>query len=138
MVKQGEASQAKKKLIPVLLTGEAKSKKEAEKVASKYMKCPYVAYAAQDGNRVYLAYLLPEEQRWWMDEIIKDPTHLFLERIQAVYPERLFYPQNVELHLPEEKTTVFSCGPHPSVADCSKCPAYQMCLGCPGTVYYKV
>jgi hypothetical protein len=138
LVEHGETTQSNKKYIPVILTGEAKNRKEAEKVVSRYMKCPYVAFAAHGGNRVYLAYVLPEEQRWWMDEIIKAPTHLLLERIQAVYPEKLFYPPNVALHLPEEKTTVFSCGQHPTVADCSKCLAYQRCLGCPGTVYYKV
>lgn len=137
MVEQVKSNQLKRKFIPVLLMGEARNNEEAEKVASKYMNCPYVAFIAQNGNMVYFTYSLPEEQRWWMNEIIKDPSHLMLEKVKAVYPERLFYPREMTPHLPQEKKDVFSCGPHPSLMDCSKCPAYQRCLGCPGTVYYK-
>ena len=137
MVERAQNTQSKRKFIPVLLTGEAKNDEEAEKVASRYMHCPYVAFIAQDGNMVYFMYALPEEQHWWMDEIVKDPSHLRLEKVNAVYPEKLFYPREVKPHIPREKTTVFTCGPASSISDCTECPAYQRCLGCPGTVHYK-
>lgn len=137
MVEQAKNTQSKRKFIPVLLTGEAKNKEKAEKVASKYMHCLYVAFIAQEGNRVYFTYSLPDEQRWWMNEIIKDPSHLMLEKVQAVYPEKLFYPNELTPHIPAGRTTGFTCGSVSSISDCSQCPAYKRCLGCPGTVYYK-
>jgi len=121
----------------VLLEGYAGTAEEANKAAQRYQNCPYVAFLATTKNRVDIVYFLPEEQRWWVEEIEKEPRHMGFEKVKLFFPEKMHYPTEMKLHLPPEKTSTFSCGPHPAIEDCSKCPGLQRCLGCPGTIYYK-
>ena len=121
------------KLIPVILEGEAKSIETANKIAESYQNCPYVAFMATTKNQVYILYFLPERQRWWVEYIEKRPQDtLGLEKAKLIFPQKLYFPKKMKMCLPENKMKITPCN-----SDCSKCPAYTRCLGCPSTIYYK-
>jgi len=124
------------KLFPVFLEGDAKTVEEANKIAERYQYCPYVAFMATTENRVHITYFLPEEQRWWVEEIEKEPRHLGLEKVKLVFPQKTYFPKEMNIHLPQEKTATHPCSPESQI-DCSKCPGYSRCLGCPATIHYK-
>jgi len=120
-------------LIPVFLEGEANSVQTANKIAESYQNCPYVAFMATKTSQVFILYFLPWKQRWWVEYIEKEPkTTLGLERAKLTFPERLFFPEKMKLHLPKNKAELSPCN-----SDCVKCPGYNRCLGCPATIYYK-
>jgi len=121
------------KLIPVFLEGEAKSVEISIKIAKAYQNCPYVAFMATKANQIFIAYFLPEKQRWWVEYIEEKPqTTLGLEKAKLTFPEKLFFPKKMKLRLPKRKVAISPCN-----SDCRKCPGYNKCLGCPATIHYK-
>lgn len=120
------------KLITAILIGKAKSAEIAYKIAKSYQNCPYVAFLASEGSQIYIVYFLPEKQRWWVETIEEKPKlTLGLEKAEVIFPEKLYFPETMKMRLLNNKQ-VLPCG-----ANCSKCPAYARCLGCPSTVHYK-
>ena len=137
MVYQVKQTQQKRRLVPVLVEGEAKSGEEANKVASKYRQCPYVSFIATEGNRVFFTYALPKEQRWWLGEIEKEPKkHMGLEGVKVTYPERLYRPRVMRVRYPRRLAEASFCDLG-SGFTCDRCPGYSVCLGCPGTTFHK-
>jgi len=121
------------KLIPAILEGKAKSAKIAEKISLSYKDCPYIAFMASDENHVYIAYFLPEKQKWRAEYVKRNPQKtLGLENIRLIFPQRLYSPKKMKMQLPRKKTEIAPCN-----SDCSKCPSYVKCTGCPATIYYK-
>jgi hypothetical protein len=120
------------RLITASLIGKAKSAEIADKIAKSYKNCPYVAFLASEGSQIYIVYFLPKKQRWWVETIEEKPQFtLGLEKAEVVFPEKLYFPDVMKMRLLNNKQ-VSPCG-----ANCSKCPAYVRCLGCPSTVHYK-
>ena len=137
MVDEGGTPHTRRKLIPVLVEGIAEKEEDADKIASKFRHCPYVSFIATEGNRVFFTYSLPEEQRWWMREIEKEPKrHMGLKKVKVTYPERLYYPNEMKVRYPRRSTQASFCDPKSNFV-CSSCPGYSVCLGCPGTTYFK-
>jgi hypothetical protein len=120
------------KLIPVILGGEAKSIETANEIAESYHNCPYVAFMVTVKNQVYIIYFLPEKQRWWVEHIEKRPHTLGLEKARLIFPQKLYFPEKMEMRLSKKKAVITPCN-----SVCSKCPAYTQCLGCPSTIHYK-
>ncbi len=137
MVEKVKPVYLKFKLIPVLVEGTVEKEEDADKVASKFRRCPYVSFIATEGKRVFFIYSLPEEQRWWMSEIEKEPKrHMGLESVRVSYPERLYYPKRMRVRYPRHLTQVSYCDPE-SKFTCASCPGYNVCLGCPGTTFHR-
>jgi len=121
------------KLIPVIVEGKAKSIEKANKIAESYQNCPYVTFMAAVENQVHIIYFLPQKQRWWVEYIESKPQDtLGLEKVKLIFLQKLFYPPKMKMRLSKKKASISPCN-----SDCSKCPAYTRCLGCPSTIHYK-
>jgi hypothetical protein len=121
------------KLITAILEGKAKSAEIADKIAKSYQNCPYVAFLGVERNRIYIVYFLPEKQRWWVETIKEKPQHtLGLERAEVTFPEKLYFPETMKIRLLDTEARTSPCS-----ANCSECPSYARCLGCPSTVHHK-
>jgi hypothetical protein len=121
------------KLIAAILEGTAKSDEIADKLAKSHQNCPYVAFLGVEGNRIYIVYFLPRKQRWWVETIQEKPQHtLGLEKAEVTFPKKLYFPETLKVRLLDTKARISPCG-----TNCSECPSYARCIGCPSTVYYK-
>jgi hypothetical protein len=121
------------KLTTAILEGKAKSAETADKIAKSYQNCPYVAFLGVEGNRIYIVYFLPRKQRWWVEAVEEKPQNtLGLEEAKVTFPRKLYFPKTMKIRSLDTETRISPCG-----ANCSECPSYARCLGCPSTVYYK-
>ncbi len=119
-------------MICALLMGEAEDEQGAARVASRFGGCPYVGFMANGGKRLFAAYFIPPGQRWWIEAIGEKPDLLGLVGAEVFFVDEVQYPKGFEMRLPETPKRLSPCG-----ADCSGCPAYERCLGCPATIFYK-
>jgi hypothetical protein len=122
-----------KKMICALLFGEAKTEEKAKQIAESYKNCPYIHLMATKENQLFASFFLPEKQRWWIEYVEKKPKETFgLENAEVTFVEDVQYPTQLKMRLPEEPQKISPCG-----SDCYTCPAYEKCLGCPATIFYK-
>jgi len=121
------------KLICALLNGEAKTEKKAKQVAESYLNCPYINLMATKENQLFATFFLPEKQRWWIEYIEKKPRKTFgLEKAKVTIVDDVQYPRQLKMQLPSKPQKISPCG-----ANCRACPAYEKCLCCPATIFYK-
>lgn len=121
------------KLICALLFGEAESKEKAEKIAKSYRNCPYIDLMVTKENHLFASFILPEQQRWWIEFVEKKPRQTFgLEKATVTFVDNVYYPKKLKMRLPKKPTRISPCG-----ANCETDPAYRRCLGCPATMFYK-
>jgi len=120
-------------LVCALLLGEAETREKAEQIAKRYKNCPYISFMAIRENQLFAAFFLPRRQRWWIEYVEKKPKETFrLERAKVTVVDHVYYPEQLKMRLPNEPLEVSPCG-----TNCGTCPAYQKCLGCPATLFYK-
>lgn len=123
------------KLICALLLGEAEGKARAGKIAKSYRNCPYIDFIGTREKELFATFFLPEEQRWWIEYVEKNPRETFgLEKAKVTFIDLVHYPNTLRMRLPKKKGKISPCG-----ADCGSDPVYSQgkCLGCPATVFYK-
>jgi len=121
------------KLICALLFGEAETGKKAEQIAESYENCPYIHLMATKGNQLFATFFLPEKQRWWIEYVEKKPRQTFgLEKAKVTFASNVQYPRQLKMRLPEKPQETSPCG-----SNCRTCPAYNRCLCCPATTFYK-
>ncbi len=123
----------KERLICALLVGEAETEKKVKQIAGTYEKCPYINLMATKENRLFATFFLPSEQRWWIEYLEKKPRETFgFEKAKVIIVDEVQYPTQLNMRLPEKPQKISPCG-----ANCKTCPAYEKCLGCPATIFYK-
>jgi hypothetical protein len=121
------------KMICALLFGEARTEEKAKQIAQSYRNCPYIDLMATRENQLFATFFLPEKQKWWIEHVAEKPKETFgLENVTVKLIEEVQYPTHLSMHLPEEQQRISPCG-----SDCCTCPAYEKCLGCPATIFYK-
>jgi len=122
-----------KKLICAIFFGEAETRKKAEQIAESYQKCPYIHLMATKEKQLFATFFLPEKQRWWIEYVEKKPHETFgLEKAKVIFADFVQYPEKLEMRVPEKPLKISPCG-----GCCAACPAYEKCLGCPATTFYK-
>lgn len=120
-------------LICALLSGKAEKAEYAETAARHFMSCPYVYFMATHGVDVYATLFLPAQQRWWIEYVEKDPEGTFgLKTAQVTFVNQIQYPTRLAMRVPKTPQQSAPCG-----ANCANCEAYEKCLGCPATRFYK-
>ena len=121
------------RLICALFFGEAENEKRVKQIAESYKDCPYINLMATKENRLFAIFFLPERQRWWIEYIEKEPKETFrLEKAKVTFVDNVQYPRRLKMRLPKESHKISPCG-----ANCEPCPAYEKCLGCPATIFYR-
>jgi len=121
------------KLICALLFGEAETEEKAKQIAKSYQNCPYINLMVTKQNQLFATFFLPEKQRWWIEYVEKKPTETFgLKKAEVTIVDDVQYPEQLRMRLPKEPQKISPCG-----ADCGICPAYEKCLCCPATIFYK-
>lgn len=121
------------KIICALLFGEAETEEKAKQIAESYKNCPYIHLMATKENRLFASFFLPEKQCWWIEYIENKPKETFgLENAEVTFVEDVQYPTQLKVRLPQELQKISPCG-----SNCNTCSAYEKCLGCPATVFYK-
>ncbi len=110
-----------------LLIGEAANKRLASHIAEQYKNCPHVYFIASANNRVIGIFFLPEERRWWLRAVAKQPQLTLGLNRAAVYKTEVSYPESFSQHQKEVGTDGLSpCG-----SNCSDCDRFGSCGGCP-------
>jgi len=121
------------RLICALLFGKAENEKRVEQIAESYKDCPYINLMATEDNRLFAIFFLPERQRWWIEYVEKRPKETFgLKKARVTIADVVQYPKKLKMRLPKKPQKISPCG-----ANCETCPAYEKCLGCPATIYYR-
>lgn len=121
------------KLICALLAGKAETEKKVRHIARSYENCPYIKLMATKENILFATFFLPEKQRWWIEYIEKKPRKTFgLKEAKVTIVDVVQYPKQLKMRLPKKPQKISPCG-----SNCAICPAYEKCLGCPATVFYK-
>ncbi|MFX1254820.1 MAG: hypothetical protein ACFFCZ_24625 [Promethearchaeota archaeon] len=120
-------------LICVFLSGEAETERQAKHIATRYANCPYVNLMTTKESQLFAVFILPKEQRWWIEHVEKHPQETFkLKNIQLTFVDIVHYPTNLQLHLPEELLNISPCG-----SNCGTCSSSDNCCCCPATIFYK-
>lgn len=120
-------------LICALLVGEAETQKKAEHIARSYENCPYINLIATKENQLFATFFLPERQRWWIEYVERKPRETFgLEKAKVTIVDGVQYPKQLKMRLRRKSRKISPCG-----TNCRTCPAYEKCLGCPATIFYK-
>lgn len=123
----------KEKLICALLFGEADTENEAKRIAGCYENCPYVTFMATKERQLFATFFLPRRQRWWIEYVEKNPRTTFgLDKAKVTIVDDVQYPKQLKMRLPKKPQQSSPCG-----ANCGTCPAYEKCLCCPATTFYK-
>lgn len=121
------------KLICALLVGEAETEEKAKQIARSYENCPYIKLIATKENQLFATFFLPKRQRWWIEYVEKKPRETFgLKKAEVTIVDAVQYPRKLKMGLPEKPQQISPCG-----SNCAICPAYEKCLGCPATIFYK-
>ncbi len=121
------------KLICALLFGEAETEKEVEQIARSYQDCPYVSFMATKGRKLFATFFLPRRQRWWITYVEQKPGETFgLKKAKVTIVDHVQYPRQLRMRLPRKPQKSSPCG-----ANCGTCPAYEKCVCCPATTFYK-
>lgn len=118
--------------ICYLLQGEAGTAEGAARMAERYKNCPYAHFMAAVGAGFVAVFYLPEEQRWWIEEIAKRPKETL--GLESAIAERIpapSHPRTIELRIDRisERTACDSF--------CPECPAFDRCLRCPACTSYR-
>lgn len=121
------------KLTCALLFGEAETIKKAEQIAESFKNCPYIHLMTTRDNQVFATFFLPEKQRWWIEYIEEKPRETFgLEKAKVTFADHVQHPKQLKMRLPKKLQAISPCG-----SNCGNCPAYDKCLCCPATSFYK-
>lgn len=120
-------------LICAILSGKTEKAEHAENAARHFIACPYVYFMATHGAEVHAALFLPAQQRWWIEYVEKDPQGTFgLQTARVTFVDHIQYPARLTMRMPKTPQQTAPCG-----ASCATCEAYDKCLGCPATRFYK-
>jgi hypothetical protein len=114
--------------------GEFASVKNAEEYAERMKRCPYLLLQACEGARVYSAYVVQKDQRWWLEFPNKHPKAAGFEHANVHIGEKITSVEEFRLRLPRIKGTIAPCG-----ADCRSCSIKDKhpCCCCPATLYFR-
>jgi hypothetical protein len=121
------------RLTCALLSAEAENEKKVKQIAESYKDCPYINLMATKENQLFATFFLPERQKWWIEYVEKKPKETFgLKKARVTLVHDIQYPKQLRMRLPNKPQKISPCG-----ANCEPCPAYEKCLGCPATIFYR-
>jgi len=115
-----------------IIIGERRSFAQAEEYARRMTRCPYLAVQFIKGAEVGAVFIVPEENRWWLEYPAISPRETGFERAEVLVGDRLFYPTQFRPRIPFLRTKTAPCG-----ANCARCPNRYRCLRCPATVHFR-
>jgi len=123
-----------KHLICGIIIAQLGSPREAQRKAMKFKDCPYLIMQAISSNKIYLTYIVPEKNRWWLKYPEDYPKEVGFQEAKVYIGNKIIVPQKFKPRLPLIKTKIAPCG-----ADCGKCPLRDKyrCPCCPATIHYK-
>lgn len=118
------------KLVCAWLSGEGTNQSEVEDLAARFINCPYVYFIGTNKKHLYATFFLSEEraQGWVENQKAKPQVILGLKKAKVTLVEKVRYPGEMKLRLPSQPFEANPCG-----LDCSKCPRYGKCQGCPAS-----
>jgi len=117
-----------------VLSGQTGNEKRTKEIAHAFRKCPYTYFMATENNNLFAVMLLTSARAHiWTENQKKNPRAIFgLEKAKVTLVDNVQHPEKLRLRLPKEPKEKTPCG-----LNCSNCPAYKKCIGCPATIYYK-
>jgi len=105
-----------------VLVGKAEDEDHATNICGLFDDCPYSVMNVVRGDMLFLLFFIPEDHRWWLEGIEKDPEKtLGLSEVEVFFSERFGMSREV---LERDEPP---CG-----TDCERCDHYLVeCKGCP-------
>jgi len=120
--------------IAGLLIIEMDTPELAERNAKIMKNCPRIVTSGHSSNHAYELFIIPEEQKWWIEYPAEHPEVLKAKSVKLELIENLTYPEDFKLRVPDKRLEISPCG-----TNCLECPSRVKfnCKCCPATVHYK-
>jgi hypothetical protein len=128
-----QTSYCNKETIVGILLGEIIPDKAAA-LCEIAIKCPYCSSLSQSAGTILGLYVIPKENRWWLEWVKQEPTDTL-----GLLKAEVYFTQRILASSPWSRGEIQSIlEKAPCEANCLECIMYlKKCPGCPATQHFR-